>query len=100
MWQKAKILTLIENEFPWMVRTEIWVTGQPTWQTGVSPVDGNGLEKGLCMQTNLLTAQGLPKIIVRAEHVELLGGPDAFCEDPPRIPFAEWSVQPQEEQQP
>ena len=94
MWQKALVKKCQSAD--WLVGQEIWTLGKPQQLKGC---DAMSLEPiatvDSCLLTNLRGAEG-EEIYIDLCVVELLGGPNAFCEDPPLVPHEEWATQPKE----
>ena len=89
MWQKARVIH--SETFPWLVGREIWTKGKPALIEAEYIKDRRVINaKKDRIYTNLLCERGL-KTVVTVRQLELLGGEDAFCENPPLIPFKEWS---------
>ena len=89
MWQKARVL--VNESTPWWTGREIWTEGIPYLSTTLfNPVEGEDSAPGVVIRTNLMGSDNF-LMRVRIDDIELLGGEDAFCENPPMVPYEKWS---------
>ena len=87
MWQKAKVLEA--ESTPWWIGKEIWTKGIPRMRnTLIDNITGEISLPQEVVQINLLTDDNM-FCYIGVKFIELLGGEDAFCENPPLIPFKE-----------
>lgn len=87
MWQKARFIEV--HSTPLKPGHELWVIGPVHLAAGVDPVTEDTVLSRRALYCNHLT-RSFERCSVAIDDIELLGGPDAFCEDPPLISFLEW----------